>query len=51
MLLEDLKKTAEKLTGMGRPSPGQARAQVRARKAQTWMFKDNGLIPTTRPCP
>jgi uncharacterized protein YjlB len=45
MLLEDIKKTAERLTGLARPAPRAARARLRTRKAGTWMFKDDGLVP------
>lgn len=45
MLLEDIKKTAESLTGLARPGPRQAQAAVRDRKAGTWLFKDDGLVP------
>lgn len=45
MLLEDIKRTAERLTGMARPSPRQAQALVRARKANTYLFADDGLTP------
>ena len=45
MLMEDLKRTAERLTGLARPSPKQARALVRTRKANAWRFRDDGLTP------
>jgi uncharacterized protein YjlB len=45
MLLEDMKKTAEALTGLARPDARQAKARVRARKANAWCFADDGLVP------
>jgi len=45
MLLEDLKMTAERLTGLARPSPAAARALVRPRKANAYTFADDGLVP------
>jgi uncharacterized protein YjlB len=45
MLLEDIKKTAESLTGLGRPAARQAKARVRQRKANAWRFADDGLVP------
>jgi len=43
MLLEDIKRAAERLTGMARPSPRQA--LVRVRKENTYLFADDGLTP------
>ena len=48
MLLEDIRKTAERLTGLARPSARQAQARVHDRKPQTWRFKDDGLTPNNR---
>jgi uncharacterized protein YjlB len=45
MLLEDIKQTAERLTGVARPGPAAAKALVRARKANTFRFEDDGLVP------
>ncbi|MBV9549950.1 MAG: cupin domain-containing protein [Alphaproteobacteria bacterium] len=45
MLLEDVKKVAEKLTGIARPMPKQAVARVKTRKANAWRFADDGLVP------
>lgn len=45
MLLEDIKKTGERLTGMARPTAKQAQTRVRARKANAWQFADDGLVP------
>jgi uncharacterized protein YjlB len=45
MLMEDLKKTVEGLTGLGRPGPREAKALVRPRKANAWRFRDDGLTP------
>jgi len=42
-----MKKTAERLTGMGRPDLRQAQDRVRARRPGTWMFKDDGLVPNS----
>jgi uncharacterized protein YjlB len=44
-VLESLKKMAEKATSVARPSRGQAKSLVRARKANTFSFKDDGVIP------
>ncbi len=45
MLLEDIKKSAESLTGLARPDTRQAEARVRERKANAWRFADDGLVP------
>jgi uncharacterized protein YjlB len=45
MLPEDLKRAGERLTGLARPTPGEARALVRARKANAYRFRDDGLTP------
>jgi uncharacterized protein YjlB len=44
-LLEQLKKTAEKVTGWARPSPHYVAAAVRSRKAHRFWFEDDGIIP------
>ena len=44
-VLDTLKKVAEKATGLGRPSRDQIEALVRARKANAFAFKDDGVIP------
>jgi uncharacterized protein YjlB len=44
-ILEDLKKTAERLTGWQRPSPSQVAKLPRTPKANTYRFRDDGLIP------
>jgi uncharacterized protein YjlB len=44
-LLEDIKKTTERLTGWQRPEPTQLDKLVRKSKAATYSFKDDGLIP------
>jgi uncharacterized protein YjlB len=44
-LLEQVKKTAERLTGVGRPSRAALEDLVRARKPNLFRFKDDGLIP------
>jgi uncharacterized protein YjlB len=43
--LESLKRTFERITGIGQPSRAQARAAVRKRKAWTQKFKDDGAVP------
>jgi uncharacterized protein YjlB len=50
-LLEDLKKVAEKVTGWARPSRRDLDAAVRARKARTFRFKDDGVIPNNPQLP
>lgn len=47
-MLEDAKKIAEKVTGWARPSRANLSALVRERKASTFHFKDDRIIPTTR---
>lgn len=44
-VVEDAKRAFERVTGLGRPSPRAVRASVRARKAHTFYFEDDGLIP------
>ena len=44
-LLEDLKKTTERLTGWRRPSPSQVAKLPRKLKANTYRFRDDGFIP------
>ena len=43
--LESLKKTLEKITGIGKSTAGFAHATVRPRRAHTIMFEDDGSIP------
>lgn len=43
--LESIKKAAEKLTGWSRPARKDLAALIRERKANTFRFKDDGLIP------
>jgi uncharacterized protein YjlB len=45
MLWQDIKRAGERLTGLGRPTPRQAKALVRARKANSFHFRDDGLTP------
>jgi uncharacterized protein YjlB len=45
MLLEDIKRQTERLTGIARPSAHQAQALVRERKANTYIFHDDGVTP------
>ena len=49
MLLEDIKRAAERMTGLSRPSIHAAQALVRARKAHAHVFRDDGLTPN-HPC-
>ena len=44
-LLEDIKKTTERLTGWHRPASAQLDKLVRKSKATTYLFRDDGLIP------
>lgn len=45
MLLEDIKRQTEALTGIARPTDHQAQALVRDRKANAHAFRDDGLTP------
>ena len=45
MLLEDIKRQTESLTGIARPGARQAQSMVRERKANTHQFRDDGLTP------
>jgi uncharacterized protein YjlB len=45
MLIEDIKRRAEALTGIARPSKRQARALVNDRKANAYRFEDDGRTP------
>lgn len=45
MLVEDIKRRAEALTGFARPSAAGAQKLVRARKANAHAFADDGLVP------
>jgi uncharacterized protein YjlB len=44
-VLETLKKITEMATGLARPGKDQLGKLVRLRKAQTFRFKDDGIIP------
>ena len=44
-MLEDVKKIAEKVTGWSRPKPSALSGLIRERKASTFRFKDDGIIP------
>jgi hypothetical protein len=44
-MLEDVKKIAEKVTGWSRPKPGALSGLIRERKAITFRFKDDGIVP------
>jgi hypothetical protein len=50
-LIEAAKKVAEKLTGRGRPNRTQAREAVRDRKAHTFTFVDDALVPNNPDLP
>jgi uncharacterized protein YjlB len=45
MLWQDIKAAGERLTGLARPEPREAKALVRTRKANAWRFRDDGLTP------
>jgi uncharacterized protein YjlB len=44
-VLKSLKKIVERATRLARPSHGQINDLVRSRKANAFMFKDDGVIP------
>jgi uncharacterized protein YjlB len=44
-VLETLKNVAEKATGLAKPSGDQIEKLIRSRKANTFRFKDDGVIP------
>jgi uncharacterized protein YjlB len=44
-LVEDVKKLAERATGIGLPSRGAVEGAVRARKPQRYRFRHAGLVP------
>jgi uncharacterized protein YjlB len=50
-LLEQLKKTAERMTGWGRPLRRDLDAAIRTRKAHTFWFEDDGTIPNNPQLP
>ena len=43
--LEEAKRIAEKVTGLRRPARAALPRLVRARKANTWHFADDGVTP------
>jgi uncharacterized protein YjlB len=45
MLLEDIKRQTERLTGIARPSAHRAQSLVRERKANAFRFRDDGITP------
>jgi hypothetical protein len=47
-MLEDVKKTAEKVMGWSRPKRTALSGLIRPRKASTFRFKDDGSLPTIR---
>lgn len=50
-ILENLKRTAERVTGWRRPSARDLRALVRARKPHCFWFEDDGVIPNNPELP
>jgi uncharacterized protein YjlB len=48
---ETLKRTFERVTGVGRPSAGFAHGVVRTRKPQLFLFADDGTIPNNPKLP
>ena len=50
-LIETVKKVAEKLTGRGRPDEAEVHEARRSRKAHTFMFADDGLVPNNPDLP
>jgi uncharacterized protein YjlB len=44
-ILEGMKQIAEKMTGWSRPTGDDLKGLVRARKANAFRFKDDGIIP------
>jgi hypothetical protein len=47
-MLEDVKKIAEKVSGWSRPKPSALSGLIRERKASTFRFKDDGIVPNIR---
>ncbi len=50
-VLETLKKTFERATGLGKPSPASMGRSVRRRKAHAVRFEDDGRIPNNAQLP
>ena len=50
-LIETVKKFAERLTGRGRPDEAEVHEARRSRKAHTFMFADDGLVPNNPDLP
>jgi hypothetical protein len=50
-VLENLKKTLGKVTGVGKPSGNAARRAVRRSKPHAIMFRDDGSIPNNARLP
>jgi uncharacterized protein YjlB len=50
-VLENLKKTFEQVTGIGKPSAESVRGCVRSRKAHALMFEEDGVIPNNARLP
>lgn len=48
---EAVKKTLERMTGVGVPTPADLRAAIRMRRPQTFMFTDDGKIPNNPTLP
>jgi uncharacterized protein YjlB len=49
--LDSLKGVLERVTGVNLPDPREARGLLRARKAWTWRFRDDGSIPNNPALP
>src|SRR5215212_4486673 len=50
-ILENIKRTTERMTGWKRPSRRELEDLVRPRKAHTFRFEDDGVIPNNRDLP
>lgn len=44
-MMEEAKRVAEKLTGVGRPSAAEAQKLIRRREPETFLFEDDGKTP------
>jgi uncharacterized protein YjlB len=50
-ILEDVKASAQRMTGWRRPSADQLTALLRSRRVATFRFRDDGFIPNNRVFP
>ncbi len=50
-IVGDIKRIAEKLTGVGQPSDAEAAGLIRKAEAQTFLFGDDGETPNNPTCP